>query len=75
MRRIWLLNKQSNAKNFEAKVIDKWTGCSDNVEDTRLLYKKCMLEAADEVCGCMKGKVRILPGIRMKVYEDYCRGQ
>jgi hypothetical protein len=58
MRRIWLLNKQANAENFEAKVSEKWTGCSDNVEDTWLQYKKCMLEAADEVCGWTKGKAR-----------------
>ena len=37
---------------------EKWTGCSDNVEDTWTRYKRCVLEAADEVCGWTKGASR-----------------
>ena len=57
-RRTWLLHKQANAIKFEAKVKEKWTGCADNTEDTWRQYKKCVLEAADEVCGWTKGKAR-----------------
>ena len=43
---------------FEAKVQEKWTGCSEKVNETWLQYKKCVLEAADEVCGWTKGAAR-----------------
>ena len=59
-RRTWLLNKQASADQFEAKVREKWTGCSGNAGDTWLQYKKCVLEVADEVCGWTKGKARMV---------------
>ena len=69
-RKTWLLNKQASADKFKAKVKEKWTGCSDNVDDTWLQYKKCVLEAADEVCGWTKGRrEERLPGGGMKDYE------
>ena len=33
-------------------------GCGENAEATWTRYKRCVLEAADEVCGWTKGGVR-----------------
>ena len=53
-----MLEKRENREKFEARVKEKWMGCGDNAEETWIKYKRCVLEAADEVCGWTKGRVR-----------------
>ena len=57
-RRVWMLRKRENKEKFEARVKEKWMGCGENAEATWTRYKRCVLEAADEVCGWTKGGVR-----------------
>jgi hypothetical protein len=56
-RKTWKLKDAKVKKQFEVKVAERWeTECKDG--DIWERNRDCVLAAADEVCGCTKGKCR-----------------